>query len=155
MKVNAFTLMEVTVAMLVSAICITICYTAYGIVTNYYAVFQEKNEKAAMTTGLKQVLEKDFLRADLVVSTDSGLKVSQDSVAIIYTFDQEKVVRELQGLHTDTFKIATSRPEFKFENQTIVESDTIDELSFKVPLGKGLNAPISIRKIYSSTNLFH
>ena len=45
-KINAYTLMEVTVAMLLSAICIGIAYSAYDIIGNYYRSFQQKNDRS-------------------------------------------------------------------------------------------------------------
>jgi prepilin-type N-terminal cleavage/methylation domain-containing protein len=155
MKIKAFTLMEVTVAMLISAICITICYSAYALIANYYAVFQEKNEKADAVMGLKQVLEKDFLRAQLILKTDSGLTVNLDSAVVVYSFKEGKVLRGLQGLHTDTFRVAAAQPSFSFEQKPIIEPDTVDQVSLKVRLDKSQTTTILIVKLYSAETLFH
>lgn len=147
--------MEVTVAMLISAICITICYSAYGIIANYYAVFQEKNERSGVVMTLKHVLEKDFLAGDIILKTDSGLTVKLDSAVVAYTFEENKILRKLHGIHTDTFKVGTAPPSFSFEMKPILEPDTIDQIRFNVRLDKNQTATILIVKLYSAENLFH
>ena len=154
-KLKAFTLMEVTVAMLISAICISICYSAYTIVTNYYATFRDKNETVGTVMGLKQVLARDFLRGRIVLSTATGLEVMLDSTTVIYTFKEDRVLRELTNLHTDTFKLALTPPVFSFEQKPIIGPDTIDQVKFEVRLDKNQVVPLLVQKLYSAENLFH
>lgn len=147
--------MEVTIAMLVSAICITICYTAYSLMANYYSIYQKKNEQIATVMSLKKVMEKDFFNGKILLKTDSGFVVQRDSLEIMYVFRPNALLRQLPGLHTDTFKMATIGHRLSFENQLVLEPDTIDEVSFDIALDQKLNLPILIHKRYSATDLLH
>lgn len=154
-KINAYTLMEVTIAMLLSAICISICYSAYGIIGAYYRTFQAKNETADAAMSLRHVLEKDFLKSKLVLSTDSGLMMQQDSSTVLYTFREKAILRELPELHTDTFKVSYSGLQFFFEGEILEQKDTVDRMDMKIHLDKGAGAKIRVDKKYSAENLFH
>jgi prepilin-type N-terminal cleavage/methylation domain-containing protein len=154
MKIKAFTLMEVTVAMLISAICITVCYTAYSIIANYYSSFQLKNQAADHVLSLKQVMEIDFLKSNCLLKTEDGIELLQDSTAIQYTFTNSTVLRKLGVLHTDTFKVQYSNLKTYFETNEIVETDTIDRVNFTVLLNQ-TSVPIQINKYYSAKDLFH
>ncbi|KQR70894.1 hypothetical protein [Pedobacter sp. Leaf176] len=154
-KIKAYTLMEVTIAMLLSAICISICYSAYGIIGSYYRTFQLKNETADAALSLRHVLEKDFLKSKLVLSTDSGLMMQQDSSTILYTFREKAILRELPELHTDTFKISYSGLQFFFEGEILEQKDTVDRMDLEILLDKAAVAKIRVEKKYSAENLFH
>lgn len=154
-KLNAFTLMEVTVAMLLSAICITICFTAYGLIQDYYSKFRAKNETSAQLTVLKQVMDKDFLKSRYVIKTDEGIKLQNDSMELSYSFDERKILRIIADVHTDTFFVELQNKEFYFEGRPVAAADTIDLLNLEIKL-KGLNTalPLQVSKKYSAVDLF-
>lgn len=154
-KIKAYTLMEVTIAMLLSAICISICYSAYGIIGSYYQTFKLKNETADAALSLRHVLEKDFLKSKLVLSTDSGLMMQRDSSTILYTFREKAILRELPELHTDTFKVSYSGLQFFFEGEILEQKDTVDRMDLEILLDKAAVAKIRVEKKYSAENLFH
>ena len=57
-RVAAFTLMEVTIAMLISALVISMTYTIYIIVAHSFTAFNQKNNTIAMETRLDELLQK-------------------------------------------------------------------------------------------------
>ena len=153
-KLNAFTLMEVTVAMLISAICITICYTAYSLIQGYYIRFAERNQQADLVLNLKHVLERDFQKALHVIKTEEGLVIQEDSVTIDYSFDDQQILRSIEELHTDTFTIPVQKVNFYFEDREANIADTIDRLHIMLLMNKDINMPLYINKNYSSADLF-
>nr|WP_233166977.1 hypothetical protein [Pedobacter sp. ASV2] len=154
-KLKAFTLMEVTVAMLLSAICITICFTAYGLIQNYYSNFRIKNETSAQLTDLKLVMDKDFLKSRYVIKTDEGLKLKNDSTELSYVFDEHKILRIIPGLHTDTFFVELKDKEFYFEGKSAGVADTVDFLNLGIKLkGSSTALNLQISKNYSAVDLF-
>jgi len=154
MKIKAYTIMEVTVAMLLSAICISICYTAYAIISNYYASFQKKNETTAIFLSLKQVLERDFLNSSTVLKIENGIELDLDSTKIDYLFTEKAILRKLNTLHTDTFKLQANEVTVFFEGIEVEKGNPVDELNFSTTLGKDVKVPVQIKKIYSAENLF-
>ncbi|SES20214.1 hypothetical protein [Pedobacter rhizosphaerae] len=153
MKIKAYTLLEVTIAMLLSAICISVCFTAYGLMNDYYSVFRKKNKATDTALTLKHVLDKDFLKARYVLKTPNGLSLQQDSLEISYQFDPHVVLRKFSDLPADSFPLDTQDLLCAFEQQDVVEADTIDLLQFKVAIGDGVKVPYQINKVYSAQDL--
>lgn len=154
MKIRAYTLMEVTVAMLISAICITICYTAYGLIGDYYRVFQERSRSADRVLSLKQVLEKDFLKSNLILRNEEGLLLQMDTSQVRYRFNEVTVVRELGEQHADTFRLELRELKSFFELRETVDTDTIDQVDLTVLLPKNIAVNIRLKKQYSAHHLF-
>lgn len=146
--------MEVTVAMLIAAVCITACYTAYGLVSTYYRTFQQKNETAAVVMSLKQVIETDFLKSKGILKSEDGFELLQDSTKISYHFNEGRILRALANIHTDTFKLQFDQLGTYFENQPVVTADTIDQISFTTFLGQRVPVRLQINKHYSAKDLF-
>lgn len=154
MKIKAYTLLEVTIAMLLSAICISVCFTAYGLMNDYYSVFRKKNEATDAALTLKHVLEKDFLKTRYVLKTPNGLNLQQDSLEISYQFEPHVVLRRFSDLPADSFLLDTSDLLYAFEQRDVAEADTIDQLQFNVIIGDGVKVPYQINKVYSAQDLF-
>ncbi|PWS28866.1 hypothetical protein DHW03_03260 [Pedobacter yonginense] len=153
-KINAFTLLEVTFAMLLSAICVGICYTAYGLIGDYYQHFREKNEQTDEVLALRQVLEKDFLGSRAIVRSEKGINLLSDSSAVQYGFEAGFVTRAIGQLHTDTFKLRTEALNAFFEGRETQQTDTLDQIRFTIRLKNSLTVPIDINKTYSATDLY-
>lgn len=153
-KINAYTLMEVTVAMLLSAICIGIAYSAFDIIGNYYRTFQQKNEKADALLSIREVLSKDFQKSKLVMNTPDGILLEQDSVNINYVFEADRILRQIPSLRTDTFKVVWKDKYAGFEGNEVLEPDTIDLLKLKITLDQHSLVPLTFYKHYSAQNLF-
>lgn len=147
--------MEVTIAMLLSAIAISICYTAYGIISNYYTAFHQKNQTANDIIDLKHVMEIDFMKSKGLLKNDSGIEIISDSSSIYYIFSEQDVLRKLNTQHTDTFRIATNGLTTYFEAQEILTTDTIDQINFNVVIPKKAAIPIQVNKFYSAKELFN
>jgi hypothetical protein len=153
-KVNAYTLMEVTLAMLLSAISITICYTAYGLIGNYYKTFGRRNESADVVLSLRHVLEKDFLNGKYVLHGEEGIEIVSDSSKIDYKFRDGCITREINMLHVDTFEVAPSHFVSFFEGREAVQADTLDEIRFVIQLDSTVSVPLGFHKKYSAHDLF-
>lgn len=153
-KINAFTLFEVTFAMLLSALCIAVCYTAYGLIGDYYLHFREKNEQTDGVLALRHVLERDFLKSNAIVRSDKGFDVFLDSTTFKYSFNEGFVTRSIEALHTDTFKLKTESLIGYFEGNEIKQADTLDQIRFTIRFKSSLAIPIEINKMYSATDLY-
>jgi len=155
-RLKAFTIMEITVVMLISAIVIGIAYTAFNIINQSYRSFQQKNEHMAELVRLDELLRKDFNRATMISKTTSGifLKASTDSVT--YDFEPNFTVRT--STITDTFKLDVQDILTNFEASPvtvlnpIAEQNRIDELDFSI-LFENEKIQYNYHKQYSSANL--
>ncbi len=163
-RLAAFTIMELTVSMLLAALVISITYTALTIVTRSYQGFSQKNGELAVLTRLDELLKKDFSAAQGIYKTARGITLpgaAPDALPVRYEFGPDWVLRRT-GLVTDTFKVVSVRSQMLFEGREI-EQDTeeegtpseasrADELSLEL-VYKDEKFPYHYYKTYSSENL--
>ena len=156
-KLSAFTIMEITITMLLAAIVISITYTAYTIINGSYLVFTRKNNEMAQVVQLDRLLKKDFYKASSISRDYQKILFRMDSTDIIYEFRPDLVTRT-QGI-TDTFKIQTEIINTSFESQPLPDLPTtdqpglLDDMEWKIILQKE-KIPYHYHKQYSSANLF-
>lgn len=151
--IKAYTLMEMTVAMLLAAISITICYSAYGIVSGYFISFQQKNNQAQEVLMFTHTFERDLQRCKLVLRVEDGIELQCDSVNVNYHFAGKYILRVLGELKTDTIRLEHTPLVTFFEGSEVNIIDTIDRIDVSVVLAQK-SMPLQFRKNYSSANLF-
>ena len=155
-RVKAFTLLEVTIAMLIAAIVIGIAYTAFSIVHKTYSAYHTKNNEMATVLRLNELLKKDFKRAGIVLKDTNGLVLKDTSNLVRYRFEEAYVIR-IAGI-IDTFKLQTETITVGFEGVPVdVVSDTeeqnrVDDLIFNL-LFRDEKIPYHYHKQYSSADL--
>jgi len=152
-KVPAFTLMEVTIAMLIAAIAIAITYTAYRIISGTYLNYAKKQDRIAAFAVADQLLKEDFLASDHILRTADGLDFQSESGMIRYQFTGSYVLREQYALQTDTFKLEVQHISFTFENEAVAEGTEVDRLDYTSRL-EDQDIPLTYQKTYSAQSLF-
>lgn len=156
-KLAAFTILEMTIAMLVAAILIGMTYTAYGIVSRSYLSFIGKNKDMENAVQLDKLLKKDFFRASAISGDKHTIVLKTDSDKVTYTFNPDVITRT-QGI-TDTFKVQIVSVGTSFENHptddnpTPVSQGLLDDLELTISC-QDQNIPYHYHKQYSSVNLF-
>ncbi|WP_142527467.1 prepilin-type N-terminal cleavage/methylation domain-containing protein [Pedobacter westerhofensis] len=150
-KIPAFTLMEVTIAMLIAAIAIVITYTAYHIISGTYHSYAKKQDRIAAFSLADRLLKKDFLNADQIIRTAEGMEFQSGNGLVIYQFRDSLMLRSQHALRTDTFKFPLQAPRLTFENAEAAEA--IDQLEYQTTL-EGQNITLTYKKSYSSQSLF-
>jgi hypothetical protein len=155
-KVKAFTILEVTISMLVTALVIGITYTAYVIIIKSYHAFTKKNEDLAVLISLDHLLKRDFDKADTILNNEDGIILFQHGQTVKYLFASGFISRN--AAKVDTFKLQSSDITTSFEGrpvnetQSINEQNRIDALDFTL-LFKDEKIPYHYQKLYSSENL--
>lgn len=151
--IKAYTLMEMTVAMLLAAISITICYSAYGIVSGYFISFQQKNKQAQDMLIFTHAMERDLQRCNRVLRLEDGIELQCDSVNINYHFAGKYILRLLGELKTDTIKLEHTPVLTFFEGSEVNTVDTIDRIDLSIVLAQK-SIPLQFQKSYAAVNLF-
>lgn len=155
-RIPAFTLMELTIAMVLAALVTIITYSAYTITSHAYQNYHRRSDNIGGIVRVNELLMKDFARADTVFRSDSGILIKRDSVWIRYQIDSSRIIRNAG--RTDTFKVQLQDLSVSFDGQPvnftspINEADRVDELSFIVLFEKQ-KIPYHYIKIYSSASL--
>lgn len=156
-RLPAFTIMELTVAMLISAIAIGLMYSAYAIISHSYRSFVDRNNNTGMLALLDQRLNRDIDKAEMIYRDSNTVTMRSHIDTVIYRFQADRVIR--QKLLADTFKVNTENFITSFEsvpvkgNPTDGEEKKIDDLQI-VLLAEGQKIPYHYHKAYSSVNLF-
>ncbi|MDO3645221.1 hypothetical protein [Mucilaginibacter sp. L3T2-6] len=148
--------MEVTIAMLLTAIVIGITYTVYMLVAKEYNAYTVKHEKISTILLFDRTLRRDVLLSLSICPTDSGIRFVKSKDTVFYEVKLGFIIRN--SLKKDTFKMDASVLNLRFEGADIsatAGSDTtlIDEIRLNIQLE---NTPViyTYRKQYSSENLF-
>lgn len=155
-KVNAFTILEMTVAMLISAIVIGITYATFTIVYKSYNLYHNKHEEMAVALRLNELLIKDFKKADVILKDTNGLVFKDTNSLVTYRFNDSAIIRTAGII--DTFKIKTGALSTSYEGAAIEEvtaipeRNRVDEINFNTII-RDEKIPYHYYKQYSSANL--
>lgn len=158
-RVKAYTIMELTVGMLIAALVITMTYTVFNIVSLSFSEFTKKHDHLASLLRLDELLRRDMRISKDLRGSGNDLYIFVDTSVIHYSFVPKRVIR--QALRTDTFNINSDHIEMRFEKQLLQSEYSngdslkrIDEVSFLINDGKQ-SVPYHYHKIYSAVNLIN
>jgi len=153
-KVPAFTLMEVTISMLIAAIAIGVTYTAYHIVSVTYQNYIKKQDQVAVYILADHLLKQDFGQARQITRTADGLILGLAGGQVRYEFNADYILRDQFSLRTDTFKLPAKQILISFEGQQSGAGAQVDRLELQTAV-QGEDLALVYQKIYSSQDLFN
>lgn len=158
-RVKAYTIMELTVGMLIAALVITMAYTVFNIVALSFSEFTKKHDHLASLLRLDELLRRDMRISNDLRGNGNDLYMFVDTSIVHYSFVPKQVIRH--ALRTDTFDVNTDHVEMRFEKQLLQSEysngdslNRIDELSFMINDSKQ-TVPYHYHKIYSAVNLIN
>lgn len=103
MKIRAFTLIEVIVAMILSGIVVAFAAIAFQLVSKQFMSFKKSGERINELFVFQYQLQMDVRESELILHEASGLKfIFDDSKEATYLIYEENIIRE-NGNRTDTF----------------------------------------------------
>lgn len=103
-KLKGFTLLELLIALAISAIVITAGYTALHLTADLFHNNSKHNSQNVMLLQSNYLLQKDFFEAHFIYIEDNELKFfGKDSIHVSYAISEDFMIRnQKEGL--DTFK---------------------------------------------------
>ena len=125
-RIQAFTILEVTITMLIASVLIGFTYMAYSIVIKSYGSFNQKNQDMAVLVRLDEWLKKDFAHAEIIQKDTAGIVLNSAGHQIKYQFDPDFIVRA--EFRTDTFKVKTATVTTSFEDQPVNDLSTTEDI---------------------------
>jgi type II secretory pathway component PulJ len=153
-KFSAFTIMEVTVSMLIAAIAIAITYTAYSIISRSYRSYDQKNKKIAELIRADKLLKQDFMLADKISRTGQGIILESEQGVIRYEFTDSCILRDQYSLRVDTFPLKANQYVPLFENLESDIGERLDHLNLQTTW-EGQRINFSYSKVYSAEDLMN
>jgi competence protein ComGF len=155
-KVSAFTILEITVSMVVAAISFGIAFTAYKIINKSYENFDKQNQEVALFIKIDEWLRRDFSESQSVYLEDEGIKILKGNQFISYFIKEDMIIRNQEDLKIDTFRIQKIQFSTSFEKLDLEyqeENQMIDELVLEGEI-LGEKFKSIYRSRYSSYDLF-
>lgn len=116
-SVTAFTILEVTVAMIIATIVVMVSYNTYYIILKGYAAIAQKNEALSDLIRFDQLLKKDIEQSELLVQSDAGLVIQKKGSQVSYLFNPDAVIRK--SIIKDTFQMEIVEKSILFENRQV------------------------------------
>jgi prepilin-type N-terminal cleavage/methylation domain-containing protein len=148
-KLAGFTIMELTIVMLISAIVITISYYSLFLIQSQFSWSQHKSEKINDFLLLNNMLEKDAEKASMIRdSADNILIINSEKRNVLYVFDSTKIERII-GDKSELLNIGGYIKNIHKVHDTL---NLINELNIIVTLGKD-SLEIRFSKNYAAKDL--
>ncbi len=152
-KIKAFSIMEVIIGMMLSAILVGITLAAYSVFAGAYRSYQLKNNEIGQVLSVDELLRRDFRRCNLAMIDHGGVFFRTEKDSIRYEFNEKNIIR-ISSVR-DTFKIESDDLSASFEQApaTGIKPEQIDELEVGLFYQKQKTI-FHYHKYYSSANLF-
>jgi|GEM_PF-682395 len=166
-RLEGFTLLEITIALLISSVVLGVAYSAYRIVSRSYTHFHQRSETLAEIARMDQWMKRDFFSSDSIRLDSGQLKFTlKGRTYSSWLFSQSAWIRK--SANPDTLSIPISRWSFSFDGKEIMGSPTansgdVNGLAASSPrvdgftldlIMEGDTLPFGYYKPYSSENLF-
>jgi type II secretory pathway component PulJ len=151
-KLAAFTLMEITVAMLVAAIALAITYTAYRLVSASYLGYVRKNGLINEYLAADKAIRREVMSAGLIRQGDGGFTIVTPQDTLHYRNENGLLLRSTRN-RTDTLKLDLQDIRLTFEGAEIQPGDIADRIELRTVLEK---VPVTTvyTKNYSAADLY-
>jgi prepilin-type N-terminal cleavage/methylation domain-containing protein len=151
-KVQAFTLPELLVVMVLMGIVTGILYTAYYTINTYLFRLEKRHEAIQEYSDVYFTLQADVERCSALQALDDHTLTltAPDSTRIVYEFLGESVVRH-QANRIDTLNCQNGRVQFSFLQKPRL-SGSVDKVSFDTETTWGLSR-IVVFKPYDASML--
>lgn len=152
-KLHAFTLFELVIGMLLSAVVIGMVYSGYNIIAKMYDSHITRSREQAALMVLGETLQRDFDKAVTVLAQGQQIRLF-DSIgppAIIYQIQQNQLIRKSAVL--DTFKLKQLKISIRFEG-AVIQTGLTDALELAYQFS-GTSITLQINKTYSAEQLFN
>ncbi len=151
----SFTIPEITVAMIISGIAVTIAYISLDLLTKSYIKFRENQTFVTKVSTWRNELNKDLLRSDLAISSINGFELRQNNNLIsTYTKGENYFVKVSKG-QNDTLFLENPELElfFTISNTEIIEEGKLLDLIYLSGFRHNEIWNLCARKTYSASAL--
>lgn len=134
-SLQAFTLLELLVGMILSGIVLGATFSAYRIVSKEAVQFRDQSKSANELSFFLNHLHSDFYRSVKINSDEEErIHLIQKKRELIYRFSAEYVLRSEQE-HTDTFFVSVPKAELFSHGEQLNAGEDADELKLQFKSG--------------------
>ena len=152
MKLKAFTIMELLVVSILSAICAGAVFSGFQVIQQQFLGY-ERDTKAILEMGAFQVqLEKDFAESVWVYREADGIRMELENYVVFYGLEEEgkKINRQIivDGYNKETLPFLVRKANCYFEKEEI-DAGSVDYIELQLEVDTRLFT-FSLKKEYSA-----
>jgi hypothetical protein len=144
-KLQAFTVMEFTVAMIITSVIIAMGYQSWTILSRQSGRLGNTTQNTLSIHAIDYLLRRDVLEATQIKYEFDELVFHQPTNDLKYTFHTDIIIRH--GILPDTFHVKTAKIE-KFHQGILIDEGILDDLVITIDLND-MQIPITYHKEYS------
>lgn len=149
-QLTAFTIIEVMVAMAITAVVVSLSFAGLRLVQLQFAQYQRQQTIVADYRRCLTLLKHDVYHSTYVVYTPEHLQCYNIPDTIYYQFRENHVIRQYGLQHRDTFPVNIAIHNGYF--QGLSRTGLVDELEIHVGL-TDFTKHLRHRKVYSAADL--
>ena len=127
-RINAFTLLELVVVLVVSAVLFRLAYAALGLVQRQQAVYERHSATLGQVSSWQQALANDLRRASRVELMADELRCQLPIGPVVYAWRDSALIRQ-QGEVLDTLEIPVRAGAYFWQGQPRSRG-LVDEVSY-------------------------
>ncbi len=132
LRMEAFTLVETLVVLLISGLLLGIVYASLRAVEHRYRIFLADSRRQAEISSLRTLLQRDSEQARVLTKVGNSLNAECTGYAVEYVFSDSILIRKQQSV-TDTFHLVVDSLSFTWHNRPVPEpTGVVDGVSFLV-----------------------
>lgn len=155
LKLAAFTIIELVVALLLMTIVVAVAYAALTLTGKQLGGLQQRFGIDNEHRLLQYALQQDFEAADRIVRQEGFLVCLRPSNTVRYELLDSTIVRHVDDETRDSFHFALDSAFVGFESrEQVEEGGLVDELRLQLQAKKN-SYPVYVHKMYDAVNLMN
>jgi hypothetical protein len=133
-QLKAVTVIELAIALLISAIVIGIAYNSMDVFERLYHRFQANNDRNYQLVVFNKIMKSDLDKADVIYKSGSGILLKiNDEDWIKYEWYSDFVLRNKVQSGLDTFYLQSSVIQLYFNGQEQnIDNQVIDQIDIEI-----------------------
>ncbi|WP_333888906.1 type II secretion system protein [Sphingobacterium siyangense] len=151
-KLKAFTLMELTITMLISAISIGMAFYMFQYFQQLFLRQQKQRQERFSYSLFKHLLEQDMGRSVWLKTSENGLICENEFGNISYEFAPKFIVRNQNTVQKDTFLIQTVNLDMTPRIQHLPSEELTDHINLNIRF-ENKEHEFDYHRIYSAQQL--
>jgi len=152
-RVEAFTVLEMIMALTISAIVISGAFTLYQMIFAQWIQYRKLTNQVYEAVNMERLLKEDAANCAYMYTTYSGLRFDQaNEKSVVYSIQDSFMVRD--GGRLDTFYTGACVRDASFNNKPVGDSALVDRINLSFIKGEDSNY-VYIHKQYAAEQLFH
>ena len=151
-RVQAFTVLEMIVAMAISAITISAAFALYQMIFIQWTRYRAATNEVYETVTMNRLMKEDAAACLYLYMTNAGMNCAYENKNVIYVFQDSAVIRN--GGRLDTFHVGTCNRIASFNGKPVIDSSLADEVHLTFVKEEDDSNYIHITKHYAADELF-